>query len=292
MTSIVASGGQVLPTGIAALAASGSPGRHVCPKCNGGSAGEASLSIRFDEAHGVHWRCFRALCGYTGGPRGTSPVFAGPKRSPRYFTRPIKPLTLRQIDFLIDLFGSGAVAGEVEGYSYGDDRFMLGVYGPTGFNRRGCIGYSFNSNPKSLTYNETPEEPFIHYARGVEGYQSHTVIVEDWFSAEKVALTGATGVAIMGTHLSQADITEIAKTAERTKSRTWLALDKDAYEKTLGYLFRYREQFPYGLYAWSLSRDLKYETKERIQQALNGKGNFLDDGKIGSGGNAEGETNL
>lgn len=245
-----------------------------CPKCHQGG----SWSVWIGDQGQPMGKCHRASCGFLTVLDGT--YIAPPKKKePRYFTRPIKPLTGLQVEFLLDKFGSLELTDAVAGYSYGDDRFMLGVYGPAGFNRRGYIGYSFNSTPKSLSYNETPEEPFIHYARGVEGYQSHMVIVEDWFSAEKVALTGAVGVAIMGTHLSQADITEIAKTAERTKSRTWLALDKDAYEKTLGYLFRYREQFPYGLFAWSLAKDLKYETKERIQRALNGEVDFIVDGK-------------
>jgi hypothetical protein len=173
----------------------------------------------------------------------------------------------------------GLSTDEIEGYSPADDRLVLPVFGPYGYNRRGCIAYSLSGGkPKTLTYNEKPDQPFIHYAADSKPV-GHLVIVEDWFSAEKVATTGeAVGVAIMGTHLSQEAVTEIAGTAARMGARTWLALDRDAYAKTIGYLARYREQFAYGLYAWSLAKDLKYETTERIKRALdNGANDFSVD---------------
>ena len=267
---------NALPTRIAILAASGLPGRYVCPKCNGGSDAESSLSLRFDVAGGVHWRCFRALCGYTGGPRGVRNAFATIKREPRYMTRPTCYLRNEQREIVDSLFGLDAIDLGIL-YTEQDDRFILPVEGPRR-KRRGCIAYSLSgAKPKSLTYNEKPEEPFIHHATS-KG-RENIVIVEDWFSAEKVAATGlATGAAIMGTHLTQADVSELVATAAQFGAKTWLALDKDAYAKSIGYLHRYREQFPGGLWVWSLDRDLKYETTERITEALtNGKINFSRD---------------
>jgi hypothetical protein len=269
-----------IPLAVELIAQSQGPGRYICPKCAGGSDSEKSLSIRVDEAGGVHWRCFRALCGYTGGPRGVRSIFATKKKEPRYFTRPIKPLTDLQQIFLLDKFASFPLMGEVEGYSYWDDRFILGVYGPEGYNKRGVVAYSFNQKPKTLTYNEKPDEPFIHYAMSLPyggAAHSNVVIVEDWFSAEKVAATGyAVGVALMGTNLDQAMVSEIAGYANSRGAKTWIALDRDAYTKSLLYLNKYREQFGGGLFAWSLAKDLKYETTERITEALvDGKTDFI-----------------
>jgi hypothetical protein len=268
-------------TAVHDIAAFNGAGRYVCPKCNGGTDREESLSIRVDAVGGVHWRCFRAQCGTSGGPRGVGSVFAKPKKEARHFTRPIKPLTDPQRALLFEKFGDVSIEAQVHGYSYGDDRFILGVYGPTGYNRRGVVAYSFNQKPKSLTYNEKPDEPFIHFS-GVWGLDRDLVIVEDWFSAEKVAATGiARGVAILGTHLDQEMVTEIAGLG----ARTWIALDRDAYAKTLGYVNKYREQFGGGLFAWSLARDLKYETTDRIKEALvDGKTNFIE--HVGKQGNA------
>lgn len=256
------------------------PGRYLCPKCTGGMDQEHSLSVRRDEAGGVHWRCFRSTCGYTGGPRGTRSVFAEKKKEPRYFTRPIKPLTSEQEILIGTKFGKHAGLLEaIDGYSYWDDRFILPVFGPVGWNERGTVAYSFNQKPKSLTYNEKPNEPFLHWtgARNVDG-PTDIVVVEDWFSAEKVALTQeAQGVALFGTHITQADITEIATVAGALGGRVYLALDRDAFPKTVGYLAQYREQFPQGLYAWSLKKDLKYESVERIQRGLDGEVDFSRD---------------
>lgn len=249
-------------------------GRHLCPKCYGGTELEHSLSVRHDEGGMVYWRCFRSSCSFAGGPRGVASLFSTKKREPRHFTRPIKPLTAEQVGLLQDKFGAAQIPLEVDGYSYWDDRFILGVWG-VGYRKRGVIAYSFNQKPKVLTYNELPEEPFIHYALPEPPARS-LVIVEDWFSAEKVATAGGLGVAIMGTHIDQAMITEIVEVANGRP--TWVALDRDAYTKTLLYLSRFREQFPGGLFAWSLAKDLKYETQERIREALvDGKVDFTSD---------------
>jgi hypothetical protein len=263
------------PTSIAESAALLPDGRHVCPRCAGGAEREASFSVRRDEAGRVHWRCFRSSCGTYGGPRGIS-LFSTKKREPRYFTRPIKPLIESQTALLVDKFGSEQIPLEVDGYSYWDDRFILPVWGP-GFRKRGVIAYSFNQKPKSLVYNETPDEPFIHYAGDLCQPMPGLVIVEDWFSAHKVAETGAaTAAAIMGTYLDQGMISELVAVADGRP--TWVALDRDAYTKTLLYLRRFREQFPGGLFAWSLAKDLKYETTERIREALlDGKVDFTSD---------------
>jgi hypothetical protein len=260
------------------IAASQGPGRYICPKCCGGGDGELSLSIRTDEGGGIHWKCFRASCGTVGGPRGTASVFSGPRREARYYTRPISGLLPAQDDLIEQKFG--LPTGVVTGYSSHDDRFILDVCGPgRTYNRRGVVAYSFNAIPKALTYNEKPDEPFIHYAKSAMPRMMPLpiVIVEDWFSAEKVAQTNAAiGVAIMGTHLGQAEITEIVTQA---KERVYVALDRDAYTKTLLYLSKYREQFPKGLYAWSLVEDLKYVSVGRIRRAIDGETDFTSDDK-------------
>lgn len=253
-------------------------GRHKCPKCLGGTEEEHSLGVRRDEADRVHWRCFRSSCGYAGGPHGVASVFAGRRREPRYFTRPIVALTDNQAFLVEDKFG---IQGrQIEGYSPVDDRFVLGVYGPSGYNRRGVLSYSLSgAKPKSLTYNEKPDEPFLHYAGDSANQPKGLVIVEDWFSAEKVATTRLSrGVCLNGTYLNQEMVSELVEAAEGNP--TWVALDRDAYTKTLLYLSRFREQFPGGLFAWSLAKDLKYETTERIREAL-------VDGKVDFASNVE-----
>lgn len=240
----------------------------VCPSC-----GHAESWSIWPGTHGhIMGTCHRALCSY--GSRRldqgqSAPTLPPKKKEPRYYTRSIRPLTADQEQFIAGKFGIDS--NEMEGYNDFDDRFILGVYGPVGYNRRGYIAYSLSgATPKSLAYNEKPEEPLIHHT-DTGACVAPRVIVEDWFSAEKVAAAGGVGVAIMGTYLDQAKVTEIAAVAT---GPVYLALDRDAYHKTIGYIVKYREQFPLGLYAWSLRVDLKYESTERIKAALDGESNF------------------
>lgn len=243
---------------------------EACPTCHR----PESWSVWVGESGAVMGTCHRALCSH-----GTWPLQGVARetiRKPeaRHYTRPIRFLNDNQRRLIHDKFGISP--DELDGYSEGDDRFILGVYGPKVNDKRGVIAYSLSgAKPKSLTYNERPGEPFIHYTGSLVDNKPNLVIVEDWFSAEKVETTGsATGAAIMGTHLGQAEITELAGVAKETGAKTWVALDRDAYMKTLLYLSRFREQFPLGLYAWNLRKDLKYETTERIIEALGGKTDF------------------
>jgi hypothetical protein len=233
-------------------------------------------------------KCHRAQCGYLGQLDGYA--FTVPKKpEPRYYTRPITLLDAGQLKLIEARFGIDP--DEVAGYNETEDRFLLGVYGPVGHNRRGYIAYSLSGGvPKSLTYKEKPEEPFIHYAVGP---WNNLVVVEDWFSAEKVAATNrGAGVAIMGTNLTQEMVSEMAVIAAARRAKVWLAFDQDAYEKSLNYLFKYREQFPGGLFAWRLKQDLKYETTKRITEALvDGRTNFFDR-TPNSRSNAEGQEKL
>lgn len=252
----------------------GTSERSICPKCSGGSDNEKSLMVYVDHDFQFHWKCYRATCGYRGGKSTTGLPIVPAKREPRFYTRPYVYPTPEQHDLIQSRFG--LPAGTVDGYSAIDDRFILKVFGTSGL--RGHVAYSLSgAKPKSLTYNERPEEPFVHYTQLSVSFG--LVIVEDWFSAEKVAEAGGTGVALMGTNLSQAMVTEIAKVCGRFQVPTFLAFDLDAYSKALSYQIKFREQFPYGLKVWKLRVDLKYEPVENIKRALRGETNNFGDFK-------------
>lgn len=266
----------------------------VCPKCHRSESWSVWVA---QEGHPMGM-CHRASCGYVSRFTGVPVLGVIKKKEAWHFTRPSVPLTGGQQELVARKFGIDGA--ELEGYSEFDDRFLLGVYGPTGYNYRGTIAYSLSGGtPKSLTYNEKPDEPFIHYAQGAYapfGACRDLVIVEDWFSAEKVATTGlAIGVALNGTHLNQQMVSEIAVIAASRRGKVWLALDQDAHCKALGFLFKYREQFPGGLFCWTLRVDLKYETTARITSALVcGRTNFLKDenGTFANSSDAKGQAGV
>ena len=235
-----------------------------CPKCGH----EESWSVWMGSAE-LMGKCHRAQCGYTA---PVDAMFAAPikHREPRYYTRPYKEPSAEQEVIIYKRFG--LPPGTVTGYNEIDDRFILSVDGPQ-HQRRGVIAYSLSgAKPKSLTYKEKLEQPFVHWSHRLN--PKAIVLVEDWFSAEKVSEAGATGVALLGTNLSQDAVTEIKQVAANWNVPTFVALDRDAYTKSLLYLSKYREQFARGLYAWSLRVDLKYESVERIKRALNGEYDF------------------
>lgn len=209
------------------------------------------------------------------------------KKEPRYYTRPTERVTTAQAQMFAELYG--LPTDTVTKYSREDDRFLLPVESP-GFRLRGYVARSMSgAEPKTLTYNHRPDEPFIHYAMSAVGdYKaSAAVIVEDWFSAEKVALTNvAVGVSIQGTRLAPEMVTEIAALG----LPTYIALDLDAFGKSLSFAATYRERFPKGLKVWRLKQDLKYEPVERIEAAL--RGEFYDFGEATSRGTTQGEGSV
>lgn len=250
--------------------------RAVCPKCNGGTDNEKCLQVYVDQDFQFHWRCYRATCGYRGGKSYTGMPIVPSKKEAKFYTRPTVWPSTEQHELIYRRFG--LPSGTVDAYCKEDDRFILSVDGPNRGNKRGVVAYSFSGAiPKALNYNETPDDPFIHWSRSEWGSAAVIVIVEDWFSAEKVHLAGAMSVALMGTLLNQKMVTEIAKRASITNSKVFLAFDKDAWPKALTYQLKYREQFPLGLKVWSLKKDLKYVPVERIERAINGETDFSRD---------------
>lgn len=253
------------PTAIQMLAPPvGTTAREVCPKCGGGSDRESTLAIT-SASSGVFWHCFRSSCGYRGGPRGVRhPNVMAKAKEPRHYTRPYKALNDDQAAVIAQRFD--LPSDVIDGYNEIDDRFILSVEGPK-HQQRGVIAYSLSGGkPKSLTYNALPDEPFVHWAGS--HHSKAIVVVEDWFSAEKVREADHHGVAIMGTNLTVAMVIELAVVAGNKKIPVYIALDKDAFAKAVGYVQKYREQFTHGLYTWALERDLKYVSVEDIKKAV------------------------
>ena len=230
-----------------------------CPKC-----GKDDSFYKWSGSRGdTMGKCYRAKCGWMGS-LGVTHTPAAKVRPSRHYTRPYKPLNDDQALLIKALFGLPAEV--VDGYSEVDDRFILGVTDSRGYTL-GHIAYSLSgAKPKALTYNGHPDKPWMHCAYVTES--KAIVVVEDWFSAEKVREAAFTGIAIMGTNLTQAVVSEIAALAYDASVPVFLALDKDAYAKSLKYQAKYKEQFPSGLYVWALDKDLKYESVEKIKNAV------------------------
>lgn len=90
------------------------------------------------------------------------------------------------------------------------------------------------------------------------------VVVEDQFSAIR-ASDYLNAVALLGTHLDDIRAEEIKASK---LSPIYLALDKDAWNKTIKYCIQYRSML--GLIPLRLEKDIKNMTTEELDQLMKG----------------------
>lgn len=245
----------------------GTSSRVLCPKCNGGDSQETSLSLFRDHTRQIAWKCFRAKCGYSGNLGRVVGGSTKTSTSPKYFTAPHVPCSMNTPEGLF-LYERFHIDLSDVYWCYEQKRFVLPVLGPAG-NRRGTLAYSFEpgAKSKSIPYRERIDEPFIHYTnRTVQ--DRHAVIVEDWFSAQKVRDSAAQSIALLGTILNRDRVDELKRVTKGLQ--VILALDSDAYAKSIKYAIDYGGEFDPPLKVWKLKEDLKYVSVERIKRELNG----------------------
>lgn len=234
-----------------------------------------SLRVNPDGKWAAH--CFRATCCFSASTRGFSNELLRPKAEPRYYTKPTQTMSPCQAQMFRAAFGLEVNVR----YAVDSDRFLLPVYGPR-HQTRGYIARSLSgAQPKTLVYKEIVDEPFIGHHRRRDG--ARCIVVEDWLSAEKVVTAGYNSVALHGTHLTQEMVTEISN----TYIGVCLALDKDAFSKSLSYQVKYGDQFTPRLRVIKLDKDLKYVNVGDIRQLVVG---YSTCGKENLSGNHQGPS--
>lgn len=259
----------------------GTRSRVLCPKCGGGDSKECSLSLFRDHSNRIAWKCFRAKCGYSGAPKGVSESSTKTYRTPKFFTQPYEQVTRDTPEglFLYERYGISLVNIS---WSVDARRYVLPITGPTG-NLRGTVAYSFDDKAKTIPYRERVDEPWMHFTYRASNAIT-CVIVEDWFSAQKVYTAGQSAVALLGTILNRERIDEIKSATKGLQ--VVLALDADAYAKSIKYMLEYGGEFTPPLRVWRLKSDLKYEGVQTIKRHINGgNGDFV-------GRRAEGSHNI
>lgn len=242
--------------------------REICPRCGGGSKKEKSLSLTMSEDGNLLWKCHRASCGDSGKVfvwDAISRSRVPPKKAPRAFKGLLEKLPADVLDWFFDEFELTPDFIKSTGVKFApeENRLFLPMFGPPPkYLYRGAIlrEWKHPLNPKTLTYKEAVEDPFIHW--GVQYSSSHpVVIVEDYISCLKLMQAGLNALSISGTHLSQRMIREILN-----KHKTAIiALDKDATTKAVAYAGTFRHLV--SLKVWKLEEDLKYVPERRILDA-------------------------
>ena len=271
-----------LPPELAILATGmqlGTSLREICPRCGGGSKREKSLSITMNEDGNLLWHCHRASCGDSGKVFVWGAMEEGrkvAKKAPRTFKGRTEHLSKAVFDWFSEKYQITEETVQEMGIKFCPDmnRIVIPITGPPNkYKIRGYLAreWADQLDIKVLTFQELVEEPFAHW-----GYQYTAkypiVLVEDVLSAMKVEQCGINVLSLNGTNLSQKLVREIID----VNRQVILALDKDAYSKSLGYAGTYSHLL--SLKVWKLEKDLKYVPQERILDAyFNGKVNFSED---------------
>lgn len=210
--------------------------RELCPRCNGGSTQEKSLTITLDYDGGVVWNCFRDRCdnkGRSGGtyiPKTDTPEIKKYKR----FEGETRPLSDFHLEKIRNKWG---IVNPPYWYWTGEygGRVAMSVRSPK-FMHRGWVLRDLRgvARAKALTFME-PEEVQLAWYRPNKSRAAPCVVVEDIPSAVRVSMCGVNAVALLGTILNTEKASELGKYS----GHVVLALDQDATSKSFSHAYRY-----------------------------------------------------
>jgi hypothetical protein len=255
-------------------------GGLMCPYCHGGGSREASFSM-ISYHDGVQWKCWRASCGRKGKLNLKSGMFwegadvsgleSFEARSARTASSEDRAMlynlcvmTDEWKDCLKARFGILPEAAIRKGWNSNKSGDLV-------IPLKGCngqvVGHEFRKmvgEPKSKM-NLLNTKYFPRNAFSTNSLEKDTVlIVEDSISALKASIVCRT-YSLQGTNMVQNHIEELAD--NWPAKRYLIALDKDATEKAVNYILRYKFMLP-GLELCPIQKDLKYYYVSEIQQLV------------------------
>lgn len=234
--------------------------KELCPKCGGGESRDKAFSISRDSAGYLYWRCFRASCGYRGSTGGGSKGRRTTSRETNALESKLVALTEDQIDYFSDEYG---VDEHAQTILWCPDReaFAFIVRNAVGSSIGHQLRWYDGRKPKSESYPSSRSAPFMaSYGTSEDG---RVVVVEDPLSALKVKSTGVRSCALLGTNLDYERAYELRAGSEHLI----LALDRGTLNLALSYRDKFGDMFS-SVTVWSLDKDLKHVTRERINRAL------------------------
>ena len=219
-------------------------GREVCPKCDGGSTREESLSIRPLDDGLIHkLSCWRATCGWYAFVGGvdvksvTKKVKTGSVYRDETF--PLRVLGHK----LGSTYGLGHLHMLAHGWTEDGTgtTLVMPVRDPYG-RIRGHVTRTFDTPKRCYTYKAT-SQPWLDWWFDLNN-PAPVVIVEDALSACRLQGCGFNAVALLGTSMTTEQAQEIASVADDRPVH--LALDRDAFQKSLYLYNRYLHQLSFA----------------------------------------------
>lgn len=246
------------------LADGESVGGQLCPACKGGGSGEYSMSVSRRQEM-LLWKCHRASCGFSGYRAsktiGAIDYHGGGTKVPttkgvvgRIYYKEADKLPQEVMETLVRKYSLNRRQLSYLGWDEDSNRVALPVFNAES-EVLGCVLRSESGDtPKALSYTEE---------NAVALFRNHSsdelIIVEDIYSALR-ASEYVNAVAILGTYLNQERVDTLKYL--RCK-KNYLALDADAYDKTIKYVQQYRNFFP--MIPVKIDKDIKNHTEEELR---------------------------
>lgn len=235
--------------------------RAQCPNCLNR---EASFAVTRN-TEGLLYRCHRSTCDISGFTATRAAYMQDvPTGTPlKPYSGELLPLTSKdKLFFKTHYELSNEVIETI--YANEHDEYVLEILGPSKYVKGYNVRQPWPNSPRKGRPDKPKARVWMHSILPVQSFHSTNymttefgndtvVVVEDQLSAMKVAVAGLDTVAIIGTHMNEAKIREIAQWRPK---RVLIALDADATAKSFimarkwGLAFEYVRVVP-------LERDLK-----------------------------------
>lgn len=237
--------------------------RCVCPRCNGGSSQEKSLTITLGEDGSLVWNCFRAKCDESGATGNKTDIPRSTKKSEKpvkRFSGETVPLSEERLRLIEAKWGITDPPYWYWTPSYGG-RVAMSIRSPKFMHRGWCLRDMRGvARAKALTYIDPGEEAISWYKTSPS---APTVLVEDIPSAVR-ASTYMNAASLLGTGIGQDKAIEIATYSTRP---VILALDNDATDLSFKWARKYGLLWD-DVIVLPLKKDLKDMTEQQLKELL------------------------
>lgn len=230
---------------------------QVCPQCEGGNDGKRTLSV--SRVNGILlWHCHRDSCTFSGRYGGRLGASSPRKKSSRgmvgrTYVRSAETIPEKERHYLFSRLRLTPqhVSRAQLGWDSSSNRLVQPVFTSDNEVAGCCLRALDGREPKSLSHTE--QDAMAWYTTRDS---DSLIVVEDIFSAIR-ASDYMNSVALLSTHLNDGRVKQIR---EAGFSEAFLALDNDAYSKSIQYAILFRSQVKF--IPVQLSKDIKDMTYE------------------------------